>query len=314
MPILASFPVISTPESLTNPFLESRSLAFQSLDGATLLPFTGDEFIALWGIQGLDMMKRDVVEEQVPGQDGTDLVDIQIGSRSYTLPLFIGSNSGHLPYLQNRAYLRSFFNHRSVDYKANGGTFDLVATSILGDRSLRSVYVDNTNGTLSQDSAGSWWESAGLSCLAVRPNWRGTRWTTPQIRPPAGVPWFGAFPPGLSSSQALGQSMLVSVGGDVESWCQVDVTGPADSVEIFGNGIYVSVPDGLGAGEQCTIDTDPRSRRALFGGVSDWARVAPSTLWSPLVAGDQQITISVAGAGSTTVAVVSGWNWHDTPW
>lgn len=317
MPILAAYPVVDEPAQIEDPFADSRTFAFRSLDGQTLLPCTGDEFIARWGITGLDVPDRELVEESIPGQDGTDLVDIKVGSRSYFLPLFLGSNSSHLQFLQNVARLRGLFNHRRVDYRTAGGTFDLVATSVLGERTLRSAYASGMNGDWAQDSMGSYWRGLGLNFLAARPNWAGESWSTPEIRRPSGARFLGVFPPRLSSSRALGADLVVPVPGDADSWAVVEATGPADYVNVLGPGLEVAVPDGLAAGEQLFIDTNPASRRVLFDGVGGdvaWGRISPSTIWSPLEPGDVVLNIDMGEATDQSLAVVSGVSQWETPW
>ena len=321
MAILGGYPVLDSPSQLPSlgdaDFADSRTLAFRSLDGTSILPFTGDEFIAQWGIQGLDMPPREIVEEEFPGEDGSDLVDIKILPRQFTIPIFCGSNSGHLPYLRNRERMRSFFDHRRVDYRREGGTFDLVASSASGERSLRAVYVEGMDGTWDQATTGSYFESFGLIGRSVRTYWYGERWATPKVTRPAGFSWFGRFPPVLSSSRTLGADIHVQVGGQAPSWPRIDMMGPAPSVEVVGPGLYVLIPDGLEAGEVAVIDTDPRyraTRGALFNGLLDWQRIAPQRQFAPMVAGDNVFNLNLGAAGVDAYAYVSGWSRYDTPW
>jgi hypothetical protein len=107
---------------------------------------------------------------------------------------------------------------------------------------------------------------------------------------------------------------LISVEGDVESWITVEMTGPASSVAISGEGNLVSIPAGLGNGETVKIVTDPRGRVALFDGVSSWSRIGPSTTWKPLQPGIRQISILVSGSTAATQAVISGPTQYERPW
>lgn len=315
MPILGAYPVLTQPADLFDPFADTRTLAFRSLDGATLLPFTGDEFIALDGIQGLGKVPRTVVESSTPGMDGTRIDDILIGSKKVFLPLFVRSNSSHRVFLGNMDRLDRLFNHRGVDYRATDGTLDLVAESLQGQRSLRCLYVDGDDGDFTQDSYGASWASMGLNLLAVRPYWTGTPWTTQTVFRPTAVSWFGTFPPSLTSSRALGTDMPVTVGGGVPSWPSADLVGPASSVLIQAPGLNISLPGGLTGGEQATIVTNPRGRTVKFNGVKDWSRVAPlgRRFW-PLAPGNQSITVQLAGATAATSARIYGdTNW-ESPW
>jgi hypothetical protein len=319
VPILAGsgIPVIDRSEpDLTADFVESRTFAFRTIDGSQVLKFTGDEMIMRWGITGLDVPDRELVEEEIPGQDGTDLVDVKVGSRPYFLPIFCGSDSGHLQFLRNRAYLRSLFNHRHVDYRRNAGTFDLVASSVLGERTLRSAFVSATSGEYAADSMGSYWQSFGINALAVNPYWRGERWTTPIVQRASTGAFFGTFPPQLSSSRALGADIEVTVGGEVESWPRIDLVGPATSVEINGPGLYLSIPGGLGAGEVAVVETNPRDRfdGTVFNGDPDWARIAPGTRFAPINPGTATFNVAVAGVSGTSSATISGDSLWETPW
>jgi hypothetical protein len=318
VPILGLFPVADRPVDLTNPFDESRQLGFRNLDGSASLEFTGAEVIALWGAQGLDVPDRVYTEGTVSGVDGTFLDAVRIGSRKVTLPIFLASNSGHLPFLRQRSYLRSFFNHRGVDLAANDGSFDLVASSIMGERTLRCAYESGMSGDLAQDAGGSYWERVSLTFVAPRTYWYGDRWATPTIRTPAGTSFFGGFPPGISSSRAFGVGVPVVVAGDVQSWPRLDVTGPCTSLLVEAPGLHISIPAGLALGEKAVIDTDPRKRRiggaVTFNGVEDWSRLLPDDKWAPLQPGLQFIDLVLTGATAATTAVVSGDTRFETPW
>src|SRR5205807_594380 len=119
----------------------------------------------------LDVPARTLVEQELALQDGTDLVDIKIGSRSWAMPIFIGSDTSHRDYLGKRSTFRAFFNHRGADFRSNAGTFDLVAVSALGERTLRSTYVNGMDGSWDADTSGSFWETFGLQAVAVNPYW-----------------------------------------------------------------------------------------------------------------------------------------------
>lgn len=316
MAILAPYPAVQSPGEIVDLFADSRSFAFRSLDGDTLLPCTGSEFIAMWGAQGLDVPDPEIVEGFVPGMDGSVIDDITTPSRKVLLPLWIGSDSGHRVYLNNRAALRRLFDHRRVNYSRTDGTFDLVAYSELGERSLRCAYQTGMAGDWAQDSSGSYWERLGLSFLAVRTHWYGVRWTSPIIRKPAGINFFASFPPRLSSTGAFGTDVPVLVDGEVDSWPRIDLIGPADSVLIEAPGLHIEIPGGLTAGEVAVINTDPRpgQTEATFDGVSGWQRIGPVFSRAPLAPGVNPMTIALPNATTATQAVLSGDSKWLTPW
>lgn len=321
MPILAGpgIPVVDSSDlgPVVNGFEESRFLSFRSLDGVDLIPFTGDEFIARWGITGLDMPPLNVVEQEYPGEDGAQVDDITVSSRLWGIPLWIGSNSGHRDFLAKRERVQDLFDHHRVDYRTHGGTFDIVASSIRGERSLRSTYVGGWEGDWQQGTSGSYFETVPLTGRASRPYWTGERWSTPQIRRPAGLPGLGAFPLSLSPSRTLGADITVTVAGKAKSYARIDLMGPAPFVEITGPGLYVLIPDGLAAGESAVIDTYPPLRAtqgALFNGVVDWSRIAPRRQFAPVAPGDNTFNLDLGVAGVDAWATVSGPTLWNAPW
>lgn len=306
MAILGGAQVRPNPSVREDPFEDTRTLAFRSLDGTNLIDFTGDEFFDLDGVEGLDLPPREVIRDSVPRMDGTRLREIRIGERQVFLPLFLSSQSSHLAYLTNRDELARLFNHRRVNLRETDGTFDLVARSARGERYLRCTYLDGMPGSRSTDSSGSAWEALGLTLLACRPYWYGEPWKTPIIKKPGNVAWFGTWPGQLSSSRAIGAGIPINVAGDVPSFATVDLVGPATSVTVTAPGLSVSIPAGLAAGEPAKIVTSDRGRTALFGGVKDWSRVAPTDRYEPLQPGLTEISIVMAGTTSNSLAQVSG--------
>jgi hypothetical protein len=245
---------------------------------------------------------------------GARLKEIRTLEREIFLPLFIENPSAHASYLDDLDQLAGLFNYRTVDYAANDGTLNLVATSVRGERRLRCAYTEGMTG-YGTDNQGSTWASFGLKFLCVQPYWYGTPWTTGVLKQHADEPdFFSEFPPLLSSALTIGADIPVTVSGDVESWMTVDLVGPATSVTISGEGNLVSIPAGLGAGATAKIVTDPRGRTALFDGVVDWTRIGPATTWRPLQPGSRSISILVTGIASQTQAAISGPTLYERPW
>jgi hypothetical protein len=312
VPILAGIPVVVQPPQV-DLLEESRSLRFARLDGSNPLPATGREFFFQPGIEGLDLPPRVIVTKQSPGMDGERLREIRTGRREVFLPLFIASDSSHAQYLDRRDALRGLFDYRGVDYKTADGTFDLVAESTRGTRTLRCVYVEGMSAAKWPNESTNW-ARLGITVWALNPYWQGARWQTPVIRQSTNAAWFGAFPGKLASTYALGTGIPITIPGDAPSPVTVDLVGPATSVTISAPGLLVSVPAGLASGEVAQIVTDPRARAARFAGTLNWSRVGPTSKWAPLEPGPQTIDIVVAGVGTGTQAVVSGpTNW-DSPW
>jgi hypothetical protein len=299
---IVGIPAIRPGATLPSLELETRRLQLRRLDGTDVLPFTGGEFYAMPQITGLNLPPRELVREEMPGMDGSRLLEARTKEREVSLPLWLSSSSSHLQYLDRRDDLAEALGYFDTDLELHEGTFDLVAMSARGTRFLRCAYLDGWEGNQAWENAGVRWESMALKLLAVRPFWRGARWSTPAIYTPRGSSWFGHFPGELGSGRVLGKNIPVDVLGNAPSWAQVDLRGPATSVTVTaGSGLSVSIPAGLAAGELCRIVSDPRGRTVTFGGVRNWARVGPVTRWQPLRVGRQTINIEIAGsiAGET---------------
>lgn len=313
MAALFPFPVTTEPPSPDLSQVDSRSLAFRALDGTYPFPARTNEFFFMPDITGLDMPPRQLITKTVPGVDGEFLKEIRVGKREVFLPLWMRGVT-HAQYLDRRDELASLFDFRHFDYRAAGGTFDLVANSDRGERSLRCVYVDGmTSSKWPNESAV--WAKLGLGMWACQPYWDAGRWTTGIIRQSDEEPdFFAEFPPQFSSSRVLGVDIPVNVEGDSDSWITVDLGGPASAVTVSGGGITFTIPAGLSTDQVAQIVTDPRGRGAWFDGVKDWTKVGPTTSWRPLPAGPQKLTIAVTGTTEDSWAEVSGRKLFERPW
>ena len=323
MPILAappvdpttipSFPVFAGDGAMD----DSRSLAFRTLDGAYPFPGTGNEFVFMPDIEGLDIPPRELIRKQLPGLDGTQLREIRTLEREVFLPIWLASWSSHVQYLDRRDALADLFEYRYLDYQAEAGTLDLEAISTRGVRRLRCVYQSGMSSGSKHPDGGAYWAKLGLTLLAVQPYWVADDWSTPVIQLAGGGTEpnpFLTFPLEFTSSTVFGNNVPIEVGGDVPSWVTVEVVGPAASVLIQGEGLTVSIPEGLGDDEEAVIITDPRKRTALFTGVKNWARIGAITTWKPLAPGTRSLDIVMTGGGVDSRVVVHGPTLYQRPW
>jgi Phage tail protein RIFT-related domain len=310
VPILA-VPVVGAEADVVD---TPRTIAFRALDGTYPFPVSDTDFIFGPDSTGLDKPPQEVITQPVPGLEGERLREIRIGKREVFLPLWLFGVS-HQEYLDRRDTLANLFNHRLVDYVTEDGTLDLEANSIRGTRRLRCVYVDGMTAVLAPNERATW-AKLGITLWACRPYWYGVPWSTPIIQKQGTEPdFFAEFPGDLSGALVLGDNIPVVVGGDVESWMTVEVRGPASSVAVSGEGLLVSIPDGLAAGETAQIVTDPRGRTALFDGVKNWSRIGPTTTWQPLQPGTRHVSIAAAGGvTAATQAVIYGPTRYERPW
>jgi hypothetical protein len=303
-------------------FNDTRRLDFRSLTG-DVLSWTDTSWIARDGVEGLHMPPREVVRGQVPGLTGSLLQEVREVERTVTLPVFVGSDDGHTAHLDQLARLEAFLDVTGVDYQAESGTFDLVATSASGVRSLRCVYLEGWEGAEGSDASGSWWASFGLRLLAVDPYWHGTPWSTATLRIPAPLGWMSwadgtyttAWPGEISLARVIGSDIPVDVQGNAPSWVALEVVGPCSSFRVqTSSGLDVSLVGGLTAGETMAVNTDPRARDVTFNGVRDWARVAPGDRWEPMLPGAPSVTLTMANATAASSARLFGESLYKRAW
>jgi hypothetical protein len=324
VPILAQGPPVAPGTGhvpIDTRFNDSRRLDFRSLTG-DVLSWSDLSWIAMAGVEGLHMPPREVVRGQVPGLTGSLLQEVRDVERPVTLPVFVGSDTGHVDHLKQLARLQTFLDVTGVDYAAAGGTFDLVATSASGVRALRCVYLEGWEGSEGADF-GVWWASFGLRLLAVDPYWHGTPWSTATLRIPAPLGWMSAadgsyttaWPGAISLSRVIGSNMPVDVTGDTASWASLQVVGPATTFRAqTSSGLDVSLVGGLAAGETMMVVTDPRGRDVTFNGVRDWSRVAPGDTWEPMLPGRSSVTLTMADATAASSARLFGESLFKRAW
>lgn len=324
MPILARAGVVPTTSGHVLPdprFADTRHLDFRNLAGQTL-GFDTVSWIPMAGIEGLHMPPREVVRGQVPGLTGSLLTEIRDVERPVSFPLFVGSDDGHAAHLDQLHRLQSFLDFTGVDYASAGGTFDLVASSVSGERALRCVYLEGMEGS-EGGSSGSWWASFGLRLLAVDPYWHGDPWSTLTVRIPAPLGWMSAadgsyttsWPGGITNSLAIGSHMPVDVAGDAPTWPSIEVVGPASTFRAqTSSGLDVSLIGGLAVGETLLVVTDPRGRDVTFNGVRDWSRVAPGDRWEPMLPGRSSVTLTMADATEASSARLFGESLFKRAW
>jgi len=274
------------------------------------------------GIEGLHMPPREVVRGSVPGLTGSLLTEIRDVERTVTFPVFVGSDDGHRAHLEQLARLEAFLDFTGIDYASAGGTFDLVATSASGTRSLRCVYLEGMEGGEGTDF-GVWWASFGLRLLAVDPYWHGTPWSTQTLRVPGPIGWLSAadgsytvaWPGGITNSLVIGANMPVEVTGTAPSWASIEVVGPATTFRArTSSGLDVTLVGGLAAGETVRVDTDPRNRDVTFNGTRDWSRVAPGDRWEPMLPGTSSVTLTMADATDASSARLFGESLFKRAW
>jgi hypothetical protein len=136
------------------------------------------------------------------------------------------------------ARLRTVLDYRRVDYAANDGHADIIATTDEGvTRRLRVAYVDGAEGSYGDRGRG--WASFVLRWIAVDPCWRGGEWTTPLVGVDTTPPFLSTsgahpWPRTLAPFVAIGANMtVVVVAGPTMSSTGADGTSPCTSTGMF---------------------------------------------------------------------------------
>lgn len=319
MPILAdifdqltpSKPVVVVP-------IDDRRLEFESLDGVDLISWSGGEWIVRSGISGLDVPPRNVIRDTVPGLPGSRLIEIRDLEREVFLPVTTRPDDrDYRSNLKQLAMLRSFMDYRTSDYTAADGTFDLVAYSDSGRRTLRCTYLEGLEGDYGADVMFSSWRMLGITLLAVDPYWHGEQWSTPVVGLPTPQPFLSndpaAHPWGLAPSVALGTGMPVTVTGDVPSPAMIELIGPSTSTRISSPGGLDVTIGAVADGQVVTVNTG-RRKQVLLDGVPAWTLLGDSPQWRPLPPGDTTVSIQILGASPATRARVYGTALWESAW
>lgn len=315
MPILVT---LATDDGVVIPrAVDDRRLDFRSLDGESILSWTGNEYVIMSGIQGLRLAPNEVIYEKVPGLDGARLREIRTDPRTVVIPFAVFGSSPRA-HLEQLDAINAYVDFRTVDYVTAEGTFDLVASAGGSSRYLRCTYLDGMEGVEGiANGNGPDFSTFDANLLAMDPHWRGQEWTTPIVKLPTPRPFLSddpdAHPWGLSSSVALGADMPVLVGGNVPSPAVIELTGPADETHITSpQGLDITI-GAIDAGDTVIIDSG-RRKRVLLNGVKAWTLLGDSPQWPAMSPGANTISVVITGADTDTRARVYGTSLWKTAW
>lgn len=316
MPILALIEDAYSPAVIPD---ASRSLDIQPL-GGEVIGFGARSYVLTSGIQGLDLPPRSVEVDDVIGLDGGRLVSIRTLPRRVSIPMCVASEDARSDtFLALKARVARAMDYRAVDYAANEGTLDLIATRNGIARRLRCVYQDGMEGSLGHaHGEGLYWSTFDVGLLATSPYWRGEEWSTPLVGVASGEPFLSTdpgdgWPRMLSASVAIGEDMPVVVGGDVPSPPVIEIVGPATATSITSSsGMDVTV-GAITAGQTFRLDTRRRVSPTL-NDVQAWDLLASAPRFAPLSPGETMISVVAEGATSATLVRVWGDSLWESPW
>lgn len=146
MPIIA---ILDTPTS--TPVVDNGPtcrLDFAALDGSELIVCDSEVWINRRGTTGIDLTPRELVTDRIIGLPGGRIAQINDLPKDVVTPLMVRPESGQCWDMRAQiARLRTVLDYRRVDYAANDGHADIIATTDEGvTRRLRVAYVDGAEG------------------------------------------------------------------------------------------------------------------------------------------------------------------------
>jgi hypothetical protein len=277
---------------------ETPSITWTAPDG-TVTGFTaagGTGITVIPGLRGLDMPILNHYIDEAPALDGGVWQGVRISPRDVFVPVAILDDTRAGALAQRRRLTQLLNPQRGV------GTLT-VAESDGTRRHLDCVYVEGMEGSEGSDEAGLTWITYGLRFAAIdRPYWYGDpapsrTWTVaaPINFFPLDVPPFV-----LSSSQVIGAAAVDNLG-DVPTYTQWVIDGPATAVTLALGSEEFTVNHTLTGGQSIHIDFDPREQTVTDGaGVNLWADVAAGFVMWALPPGGSTVTLTVAGSSTGT--------------
>lgn len=251
-----------------------------------------------WGASGRFMPPVDMEEEQVPGQPGSRLRDVEHGPRDFVLPLWIGDSSP--------AALRLLIRDLVGKMDPTRGPGRIRVTSTAGDqREITCSYSSGLDLVEKFGDAGPEFQRAPLVMRAHDPYWYAVSEVVHKWGPGEPSTFFPLPPIRLSSSEVFADVTVDAVGDAPETWPVWTIQGPGADVVLRNvtTGKSLTLDIAL-AGESVTIDTRPgRKLITLSDGTNLWGEVVmPSSLW-PLKRGLNAIRVEMASAVASTAYV-----------
>jgi hypothetical protein len=264
----------------------------------------GDGILTLPGIKGFDAPAYTLTYDELPALDGGQARHVRATARDVFLPLYLEGPDRPGALALKRGLLASI--------SPTLGACRLTVTE--GDGSARyldAYYVSGAEGDEGQEISGTTWFKYGLQMRALDPYWYsggsitrtfGSSGDTP-------VPFFESPFLGLhiNRSNALNQATTLTVSGDVDTWPEWRIVGPADGVEFTrvgptGDTASFSLDYTLGNGDIVYIDTRPGRKQVtnLGSGENLWDRLGVNpNLWA-IQPGANTVTLDVQGTQATT--------------
>lgn len=260
------------------------------------------------GAQGLDMPPIDINEDTAAGIDGAQPSEIVAEPREVFLPLLIKAAT-LVDLTTFKRKLMSYVNPRkgqvTVRCELPPAADGLPATARLID----GYYRAGIDSAMTADAWGASWQMIALTIrCSLQPFWREEQpWSVLWKQDDSRVPLLPILPLAPGSSQVLGSTNPVFIGGDVPTWPVWTIRGPLESVKVEDvvAGVSWTLTASLGPDDVWVVDTRP-GRKGVFDtlGARQRGSLGAGDSLFPLQPFFSQIRTTVTGA--STGASVAG--------
>lgn len=305
MPILVRPEVGTTPTEL--PDVGFCVATWYAPDGSVLPLMAPDAgwFTQSEGVSGLGPAVITITTDE-RARGGSRVRHVQPGSRTIIWPIYV-YGSTHQEFIERWRAVSSAFTQTT---RLGPGQLEIARPD--GSARVVDAYYSSGIDVSGKQGYGITSDYFVLSLLCEDPYWRDRQPQTARREFDEGVDFLSPYP-SVSSSQVLGDTMLVNPG-DVDAWPSWKMTGPASELTATrldtGESFTVD-PDAtdvghgdLVVGEYVTVQTDPP--RVRFQDGTNWVASLNwpgAVLWS-LPPGQTPVTFELGGAsGGSSVAV-----------
>jgi hypothetical protein len=322
--VLAS--VTSAPPPAPRPPQDARVMWLESLDGSVVIPIAGERHggpVQLEvGASGLEEAPTSVTVDTVPGLAGGVATHAQTLLREPLLPLHIMTRDQAAQWAQVQT-LRDLVTPDPARLTPDG-TFRLVCSSPSGTRQVGLVYQSGLEGSGTELP---WSVKYVLDCTAPNPFAEDRTELSREYELGASDVGFLAWDEEdteapdfddltLTPDVILGDDMPLQITSAVPPYVTVEVVGPTGEGTLVeaDSGLYLSIPDGVPAGQTLRIVTDPRRKSIRLDGEPAAGMVAFGSRLRPLAFGQNKLSVTAPEADENTRLRLSWRGQHRSLW
>jgi hypothetical protein len=268
------------------------------------------------GVRGLGPVRRELVTEDVPFFDGTEVYDDVGLPRTVYLPMmvFAADRDG---FLERLRALTAALRTRGADGSPVTGQLELQQADGRRRR-LRCHYQEGLPDEESIELGGDTnWQRFTLALFAADPYFYDPEPVTLSWDPDDPVTFLSApmLPPKISPSQVIGDQTLTNAGTEAAygTW---RITGPGNSIILTNitTGQEIELNGTIAAGEVVTIVTEPRLADITLDGVDWWDSLEDGgDLWA-IPNGSTELSLTLGGMGSGSRVELEFFKRYESPW